>query len=588
MGKKELFRKHKITLISLVLGGIGIALLGWTAFYIYFTDKIYPNIYINGVDVGGQTTSQATHTLSNFLYSPRDIQVKFEGVTDITPISIPAAQLQFTYDIPANVNAALAYGRSGNLGFDIVTVIDLIHRPINLRPQFKLNEENLKKTVADIAGKVIIDPVYPSIKIVNHEIVFDKGTPGVNIDTNKLKQDIVVNLTEQNPNPVVVQITPINPVLSSIDESFFLERAKSLVGKSIKITFEDKALTLTDSDLAGFLSAPKGYDQQRISDKVAAFQREVTRPPQDPVFVFDNDRVKEFTPAKNGVTAQNDQLINKIVESLGKIESGTDAAITFVLPTVETPPKITTSEINSLGINELIGRGTSSFKGSIPSRIYNVALAVSRINGSLIKPGETFSFNNALGDVSKLTGYKEAYVIQNGKTVLGDGGGVCQVSTTLFRAILNAGLPVIERRAHAYRVFYYEQDAGPGLDATVYSPTTDFKFKNDTPGNILIQAKADTKNLTATFELYGTADGRVATITKPILTNVTAPGEDVYIDDPTLPAGTIKQTEHKAWGSKVIFDYTVKRGEEVIYAKQFVSNYQPWSAVYLRGTAPTQ
>ncbi len=169
---------------------------------------------------------------------------------------------------------------------------------------------------------------------------------------------------------------------------------------------------------------------------------------------------------------------------------------------------------------------------------------------------------------------------------MGDGGGVCQVSTTLFRSILNAGLPIIERQAHAYRVGYYEQDSSPGIDATVYAPSPDLKFKNDTPAYILIEARADPKNYSLVFELYGTSDGRVATISKPIVTNVSAPPEDLYQDDPTLPAGTIKQIDFKAWGAKVTFNYAVKRDSTEIYSKTFISNYRPWRAVYLRGTGP--
>ena len=262
----------------------------------------------------------------------------------------------------------------------------------------------------------------------------------------------------------------------------------------------------------------------------------------------------------------------------------TSQVITFPIPIKIIEPNITTDKVNKLGIKELIGTGNSLFLDSIPSRIFNINLAAGRLNGILVAPGETFSFDQALGDISAFSGYKQAYIIQNGHTVLGDGGGVCQVSTTLFRAILNAGLPVVERHAHAYRVGYYEENSPPGIDATVYSPTVDLKFKNTTGNYILIQSQVDLDNLSLTFNLYGTKDGRQVTMTTPVVTNETPPPPDLYQDDPNLPVGVIQQTDFAAWGADVYFTRTVtQNGKQIIFDK-FVSNFQPWQAVYLRGT----
>jgi len=137
-------------------------------------------------------------------------------------------------------------------------------------------------------------------------------------------------------------------------------------------------------------------------------------------------------------------------------------------------------------------------------------------------------------------------------------------------------------------VGYYEQDSAPGFDATIYAPSPDLKINNDTPGHILVQTSVDTKTSTLVFEIYGTKDGRVASVTKPVVSAQVAPPEDLYVDDPTLPAGTVKQIDYKAWGAKVSFNYLVTRNGEEIYKKTFVSNYRPWQAVYLRGTAPAQ
>jgi len=216
--------------------------------------------------------------------------------------------------------------------------------------------------------------------------------------------------------------------------------------------------------------------------------------------------------------------------------------------------------------------------------MHNVALAAARLNGILVKPGEEFSFVKYLGDVSKYTGYKEAYVIQSGKTVLGDGGGVCQVSSTLFRALLDSGLPITERHAHAYRVGYYEQYSPPGLDATVYVPTVDLKFKNDTGSHILIQSYVDPTEVSLTFILYGKKDGREVTLSTPVVTGVAPAPEPLYQDDPTLPKGVEKQIDYAASGATVVFNRIVKKNGEVIINEKYTSRYTPWRAVFLRGT----
>jgi vancomycin resistance protein YoaR len=203
----------------------------------------------------------------------------------------------------------------------------------------------------------------------------------------------------------------------------------------------------------------------------------------------------------------------------------------------------------------------------------------------LIKPNETFSFLSAVGSITKLDGYKEAYVIKGGKTVLGDGGGVCQVSTTLYRAALYAGLPIVERVPHSYRVGYYEPPVG--FDATIYQPGgPDLKFKNDTGNYILIQTFVDEENMSLTFDFYGTSDGRVTQISDPVVVSTSPPPPTKYQDDPTLPAGTEKQIDTAHAGAKVYFTRRVVRANDILINEKVWSSYIPWAAVILRGIKP--
>jgi len=348
---------------------------------------------------------------------------------------------------------------------------------------------------------------------------------------------------------------------------------------------EENRWELKDSDLIDFLSFTNGFEQEKIASWSANLASTINCPPQNAAFQFTEGKVVEFRPAKEGRNLDQKKTVDLIVQGMIQLEKG-EKETTINLPITNTPPAVKTADVNSLGIKEMIGKGVSFFKGSIPSRVHNLKLASSKLNGVLIPPGENFSFNQTLGEVSKSTGYQEAYIIKEGRTILGDGGGVCQVSTTLFRAALNAGLPILERHAHAYRVAYYEQSSDPGLDATVFDPTADLKIKNDTPAYILIQTQVETQNSRLVIALYGTSDGRRATISKARVWDQVPPPPDLYQEDPTLPPGQIKQIDWKAWGAKVAFDYKVERNGEILQNRTFYSYYQPWQAVFLKGPLP--
>lgn len=327
------------------------------------------------------------------------------------------------------------------------------------------------------------------------------------------------------------------------------------------------------------------YSEEKLYETLSPFLEKVNKDPVDALFTFLNGKVTAFRPSEDGKMVDVDEVKKNLNHQFETIQTWQKAQVINIPIGVGTlKPKVTTDKANNLGIEELVGVGTSLFQHSISNRIFNITLAARRINGVLIAPNETFSFNKALGDVSSFTGYKEAYIIQNGKTILGDGGGVCQVSTTFFRALLNAGLPITERKAHAYRVGYYEQDSPPGFDATIYVPTVDLQFKNDTKNYILIQTQLNQQTQQLSIFLYGASDGRVVSISQPIITNRIPAPADLYQDDPTLPKGAVKQVDFKAEGSKVTFTREVtKNGKRIIF-DNFISNYAPWQSVFLRGT----
>lgn len=329
------------------------------------------------------------------------------------------------------------------------------------------------------------------------------------------------------------------------------------------------------------------WNEKIILSNLDTLAETVNKPAQDARFTFNNGRVSEFLPEQPGKRLNKELAIQQFKDMVKEIPFTKTKTFSIVLSVETIPPRVATNESNQFGIKEKIGTGYSEFVGSIPSRIHNVALAASKFNGVLIAPGEIVSFNKIIGEISQTTGYQTAYIIKEGRTVLGDGGGVCQVSTTLFRAALNAGLPIIDWSPHAYRVQYYEQ-AGykPGIDATIFEPSVDLKFKNDTPQHILIQTVADKKNMRLTIDMYGTSDGRQSQILNHQILSQTPAPPPLYQDDPSLPPGTTKQVDWAANGAKTIFTHKVTRGSEILINRQFVSNFRPWQAVFLRGPQP--
>jgi vancomycin resistance protein YoaR len=170
--------------------------------------------------------------------------------------------------------------------------------------------------------------------------------------------------------------------------------------------------------------------------------------------------------------------------------------------------------------------------------------------------------------------------------VPGIGGGVCQVSTTAFRAAFYAGLPIVERHQHTYRVSYYEQDGSPtGFDAAVYSPGVDLKFRNDTEGAILIQTSVDTASSTLTFRFFGTPNAREVKLAASKANEVKAGPRLPDGTDPKLPQGQRKQVEWASDGADATIRRTITEDGQVVGNDSFFSRYTPWREKWVVGTA---
>ncbi|MBI4232402.1 VanW family protein [Candidatus Peregrinibacteria bacterium] len=213
------------------------------------------------------------------------------------------------------------------------------------------------------------------------------------------------------------------------------------------------------------------------------------------------------------------------------------------IPVQEIKPEINIAkELQEKGIKERIAVGHTSYYGSPANRVHNIKTGAAKFNGKLIAPGEIFSFNENLGPVDGSTGYKKELVIKQEGTIPEFGGGICQVSTTMYRAILLGALPIVERNQHSYAVSYYSQILGHGLDATIYLGGADLKFQNDTGNHLLVQTYTE-NDYELYIVFYGTDTGKTVELEGPYISNQHSPGATQYIETDKLPVGQTKQVE---------------------------------------------
>lgn len=309
--------------------------------------------------------------------------------------------------------------------------------------------------------------------------------------------------------------------------------------------------------------------------------------PQNARFIF-NDETRQLdllTPSSTGRHMDVEASLAAIQNALSQHQSG--AVLTFNHAAPEVDDSKTAAE---LGITELVHMESSFFFGSSEARIQNIEKAASEFHGLLIPPGATFSMAANMGDVSLDNGYTEALIIFNGRTIEGVGGGVCQVSTTLFRTAFFAGFPINERYPHAYRVSYYEKTASngrdadlAGLDATVYVPLIDLKFTNDTPYWLLMETYVNRASSRLIWKFYSTSDGRTMEwlTTGPV--NVVEAKKPVYKLNPELDAGEIKQVDWEADGADVRVERSVFRGGSLYFSDTVHTHYEPWRAIFEYG-----
>ena len=308
---------------------------------------------------------------------------------------------------------------------------------------------------------------------------------------------------------------------------------------------------------------------------------------ENPRFIF-NDETRQLDLLTPGVSGRQLDFASTTADIQSALAQGQTSAP--VSTAIQQPQVSDSVQAADLGITELIHSESSYFYGSSSARVQNIQTAAAQFHGLLVPPNSTFSMAEVMDEITLDNGYAEALIIYNGQTIEGVGGGVCQVSTTLFRTAFFSGFPITERHPHAYRVSYYEKTAGnkrdndlAGLDATVYVPIIDLKFENNTPYWLLMETYVDPSASRITWKFYSTWDGRTVNWQTTGPTDVEKPEKPLYRENPELPSGEIEQVEWEADGANIRVDRSVYLGDTLMFQDSFDTHYEPWRAVYEYG-----
>ncbi len=552
-------------------------------YHIYFARRIVPGVYVGRVKISGMSVTDARTTLNkNEPKKSTSIYFKYKNYTYQTTLD----EISLKYDWEKTLQKAVTIGRSGNFLTDVGIKTQGLFGIITIKPDYTYDEEAFQAFTAKIDGSVNIPESDAYFKIVDGKLVIIPEKEGSAIEIKKLKEELKKNFDNLTFKLADIPVTKTQPDITQVELEKKMNEVEKIVSKELTLAHAEQTYSPTPAQLLKYVKATQAsngnielsLDLTKVSDIVSHANALVFKSPRGKITKLNKEKVISFELIESGEELDKDKFLENLETAL--FDSSSEET-TISLATVEID---TTKDLDKYGIKELIGSGSSKYLGSIPSREKNLLLASERLDGALVAPGQIFSFNKTVGEINAKTGYASAYVIQNGRTVLGDGGGVCQTSTTIFRAALNSGLEIVTRHPHAYRVSYYEQDSGPGLDASIYQPSLDFQFKNDTANYILIETTSNTEEKTLRFNIYGTKDGRKVEVSKPVLTNQSPPPPTAYINDPTINKGVRVQTEHATWGAKAMLTRTVTKEGEILHNDTFTSNYQPWRAVFLVGT----
>ncbi|MBI4762557.1 MAG: VanW family protein [Chloroflexota bacterium] len=583
-------------IIAALISGVTlflIAVIAWVVGYqLLYAGRIFPGVSVAGVDLSGLTPSDAAVKLHATLSYPVSGKILFRDGEKAWVAS--PAELGMVFDPSSSAMTAYRLGRSGGLFKALSDQIRARSGGIYVQPVIVFDQRVAYQYLRQIALQVDQPVREAGLSLEGTNVIATPGQVGreLKIDATLVYLGAQLQTFSDGEVPLVIQ--EIQPQV--IDVSAQAEMARTILSQPLTLVVPNAGAANPGpfvydvqvlANLLGVQRTANGVqvalDTAGLSEMLQLVKSRVDRPAQNARFIFNDDtrQLEVIAESQSGLVMDVDASVRAINEALLRGEH------TVPLVIVEEQPQVASTATGAeLGITELLWSETSYFYGSSAERIQNIQTAASRFHGVLVAPGEVFSMGETMGDVSLESGFAEALIIYGGRTIKGVGGGVCQVSTTLFRTVFFAGFPIVERYSHAYRVSYYELTASgaidprlAGLDATVYFPLVDFKFKNDSPYWILMETYVNVSARTLTWKFYSTKDGRTVTWDTTGPTNVVPAPPPLYEENPELGKNEMKQVDWAANGADVTVTRTVYRDGALLFQDRITTHYQPWQAI---------
>jgi len=590
-------------LAALVLGlalFLFLVLLVPVVYGMSYAGRIFQGVSVNGVDVSGLTTQEAADHLSQSISYPFTGRVVFQDGAKIWVAS--PNDLGMFLDAQTSALAAYNVGRAGGALQRLGDRVRTWTSGVDLAPVFIFDERAAEIYLKGIAAEVDRSIIEASLGVSGVDVVVRSGQIGRTMDVPAALDALSLQLPTMTDGIIPLVVVETAPII--LDVSAQAELARNILSAPLVLqvpsatasdpgpwTFEPDALAamlaIERVNVNGLEQYQVGISSQALRTFLEGIAPSLVQYPENARFIF-NDETRQLDLLQGASIGRSLDVETTITLINQKLAEGVH---TLELDMEYTNPAVTDdATAEQLGIGEAVSVYTSYFYGSSAERIQNISIASARFHGLLVAPGQTFSMASTLGDVSLDTGYTEALIIYGDRTIQGVGGGVCQVSTTLFRTVFFGGYQIDQRYAHAYRVSYYEMNANgsinpnlAGLDATVFAPVVDFKFTNDTPYWLLMETYVDASARTLTWKFYSTSDGRSVEWSTTGPQNIVDPPEPLYEENAALSKGVIKQVDWEAEGADITVSRIVWRDGAQIHIDSITTHYLPWRAVYQYG-----